>query len=78
MGQGRENARTFLKENKAVRDKLELALRKKLEIAIPVNSNSAEPAAPNGHAPHAQPEKPPVKTTAAAAGADASLSRASR
>ena len=45
MGQGRENARTFLKENKDVRDKLELALRKKLEIAIPVNSNSAEPGA---------------------------------
>src|SRR6202795_4767202 len=77
MGQGRENARTFLKENKDVRDKLELALRKKLEIAIPVNSNFAEPA-PNGHAPHAQPEKPPVKTTAAVAGADASRSRPSR
>jgi len=29
MGQGRENARTVLKENKDVRDKLELALRKK-------------------------------------------------
>jgi recombination protein RecA len=77
MGQGRENARTFLKENKDVRDKLELALRKKLEIAIPVNSNSAEPG-PNGHAPHAQSEKPPVKTTAAAAGADASRSRPAR
>jgi recombination protein RecA len=77
MGQGRENARTFLKENKDVRDKLELALRKKLEIAIPVNSNSAEPG-PNGHAPHTQPEKPPVKTTAAAAGADASRGRPSR
>jgi len=77
MGQGRENARTFLKENKDVRDKLELALRKKLEIAIPVNSNSAEPG-PNGHAPHAQPEKPPVKTTAAAAGADASRGRPAR
>jgi recombination protein RecA len=77
MGQGRENARTFLKENKDVRDKLELALRKKLEIPIPVNSNSAEPA-PNGHTPHAQPEKPPVKTTAAAAGADASRGRPAR
>jgi recombination protein RecA len=77
MGQGRENARTFLKENKDVRDKLELALRKKLEIAIPVNSNFAEPA-PNGHAPHAQPDKPPVKTTAAAAGADASRGRPAR
>jgi len=77
MGQGRENARTFLKENRDVRDKLELALRKKLEIAIPVNSNSAEPAS-NGHAPHAHPEKPPVKTTAAAAGADASRGRPAR
>jgi recombination protein RecA len=77
MGQGRENARTFLKENTDVRDKLELALRKKLEIAIPVNSGSAEPG-PNGHAPHAQPEKPPVKTTAAAAGADASRGRPGR
>jgi recombination protein RecA len=77
MGQGRENARTFLKENKDVRDKLELALRKKLEIAIPVNSNSAEPG-PNGRAPQAQPEKPPVKTTAAAAGADASRGRPAR
>jgi recombination protein RecA len=77
MGQGRENARTFLKENKDVRDKLELALRKKLEIAIPINSNSVEPA-PKGHAPHIQPEKPPVKTTAAAAGADASRGRPSR
>ncbi|HTC67203.1 MAG TPA: recombinase RecA [Candidatus Acidoferrum sp.] len=76
MGQGRENARTFLKENKDVRDKLELALRKKLEIAIP-NSSSAEPG-PNGHAPHAQPDKPSVKTTAAAAGADASRGRPSR
>src|SRR3984893_1011184 len=77
MGQGRENARTFLKENKVVRDKLELALRKKLEIAIPVNSNSAEPG-PNGHSPHAQPEKPPVKTPAAAAGPEASRGRPSR
>jgi recombination protein RecA len=77
MGQGRENARTFLKENKDVRDKLELALRKKLEIAVPVNSNSAEPG-PNGHSPHAQPEKQPVKTTAAAAGTDASRGRPSR
>jgi recombination protein RecA len=77
MGQGRENARTFLKENKDVRDKLELALRKKLEIPIPTNSNSAEPA-PNGHASHAQPDKPPVKATAAAAGADASRARPAR
>src|SRR6201998_3423133 len=34
MGQGRENARTFLKENKDIRDKLENALRKKMEIPV--------------------------------------------
>src|ERR1700723_1323726 len=32
LGQGRENARIFLKENKDIRDKLENALRKKMEI----------------------------------------------
>src|SRR5215475_939032 len=32
MGQGRENARVFLKEHKDIRDKIENALRKKLEI----------------------------------------------
>jgi len=31
-GQGRENARVFLKENKDIRDKLENVLRKKMEI----------------------------------------------
>ena len=35
MGQGRENARVFLKENKDIRDKLENALRKKMEIPFP-------------------------------------------
>ena len=46
MGQGRENARTFLKENADIRDKLENALRKKMEIPGP-NSNAA-PSAANG------------------------------
>ncbi len=78
MGQGRENARTFLKENKDVRDKLELALRKKLEIPIPGASNSTAAPAPNGHAPNAQPEKPPVKASAATAGADAGRGRPGR
>ena len=41
MGQGRENARVFLKENKDIRDKLENGLRKKMEIPIPGNSNAA-------------------------------------
>ncbi|HET9802395.1 MAG TPA: recombinase RecA [Candidatus Acidoferrum sp.] len=79
MGQGRENARVFLKENTDIREKLENALRKKLEIPQPGNS-SATPGA-NGHAATAAPvhgEKQPVKTAAAAAGADASKARPAR
>jgi recombination protein RecA len=77
MGQGRENARVFLKENKDIREKLENVLRKKLEIPVPVNSNAAAPG-PNGHAAPAQAEKPPMKTSAATAGADASKARTTR
>ena len=69
MGQGRENARQFLKEHKDIRDKLETVLRKKLEIALPGNANGGA-TGPNGHAPNA--DKPVAKSSAAAAGADAS------
>jgi len=77
MGQGRENARVFLKENKDIRDKLENTLRKKLEIPMPGHSNAAVPG-PNGHAAPAHAEKPPMKATAAVAGADASKVRPAR
>jgi recombination protein RecA len=77
MGQGRENARIFLKENKDIRDKLENTLRKKLEIPVPGHSNAAVPGS-NGHAAPAHAEKPPMKATAAVAGADASKSRPAR
>src|SRR5271168_3591199 len=82
MGQGRENARTFLKENRDIRDKLENALRKKLEIAIPGGSNAAAAPGPNGHAPGtAHGDKPPMKAAAAGAtsgAADASKARPTR
>jgi recombination protein RecA len=72
MGQGRENARSFLKENKDIRDKLENALRKKLEIAIPGGQNTAAHG-PNGHAPAtAHGDKPAIKAAAAAAASGAS------
>jgi recombination protein RecA len=66
LGQGRENARVFLKENKDIRKKLELALRKKLELALPNNSDgsSSAPAA-SAIATNGQSDK----ATAAAAGA---------
>ncbi len=67
MGQGRENARVFLKENKDIRDKLETALRKNLEIPAPGNSHAA-PSGANGHAAApAQTDRPQQKAAAAAA-----------
>ena len=41
MGQGRENARVFLKEHKDIREKLENALRKKMEIPMPGGESSS-------------------------------------
>jgi recombination protein RecA len=67
MGQGRENARIFLKENKDIREKIENALRKKLEI--PILGQLAALSGPNGNASSgAATEKPPIKTAAAAVG----------
>ncbi|HKD52029.1 MAG TPA: recombinase RecA [Candidatus Acidoferrum sp.] len=77
MGQGRENARVFLKENTDIREKLENGLRKKMEVPQPGNSSAASGA--NGHAAvapaAAHVEKPPVKAATAAAGADAAKAR---
>jgi recombination protein RecA len=82
MGQGRENARTFLKEHTDIRSKLENGLRKKLEIAIPGGSNAASSGA-NGHAAGApaQGDKTPMKAAAATAtsgGPDANKARPTR
>jgi recombination protein RecA len=66
LGQGRENARVFLKENKDIREKIEHALRKKMEVPAPGNNQPA--AGPNGSAAPTS-EKPPVRA-GAAAGAD--------
>ena len=73
IGQGRENARVFLKENIAVRDKLEVALRKALGL-LPV----AQAGSSNGTAPAektASAEKPAPTAHAAAAGAAGAAAR---
>jgi len=75
MGQGRENARVFLRENKDIRDKLENALRKKMEIPIPWQT-AATPG-PNGHA-SVSTDKPPMKAAAAAAAAGDAKARPAR
>jgi len=68
LGQGRESARTFLKENKDVADKLEAAVRKVLGIASGPQHVAAEPAESgkqvlaSGHAAAAAAAKPrPVR-----------------
>jgi len=76
MGQGRENARVFLKENKDIREKLETALRKKLEIAQPGNSSTGSSGA-NGHATTVpQGDKTPQKAAAAAAASSSDAAKA--
>src|SRR6201993_3764657 len=71
MGQGRENARVFLKEHKDIREKIEIALRKKMEIPAPGGeSNSAASTGTNGAAAApAQSDRPPQKAAAASASA---------
>jgi recombination protein RecA len=66
IGQGRENARVFLKENKDIREKVESTVRKKMEI--PGSSHNAAASGPNGHAN--MPGEKPVAKAAAAAAAD--------
>src|SRR6202790_5605654 len=76
MGQGRENARTFLKENTDIRKKLESGLRTKMEIPGLGSTGAAAPngagnGSSNGVVPEKAPEKPPAKPAAAAATAAA-------
>jgi recombination protein RecA len=66
LGQGRENARVFLKEHTEIRNKLENALRKKMGIPVPSTANGAP-------VPADEAEKPAVH--AAAAGASATKPR---
>jgi len=72
LGQGRENARQFLKENHDIRDKIDAALRKKL--GVPGAANSAAPAGSangNSAAASASSEKPAIHAAAASAAAGA-------
>ncbi len=57
LGQGRENARLFLKEHADIRDKIEHDLRKILGLAGPVSDNGKKPAADE--------EKPAAKAASA-------------
>jgi recombination protein RecA len=65
LGQGRENARVFLKEHADIRGKIENLLRKKMNIPIPGAANGTPaPAAAQAEKPA---EKPVVQAAAAAA-----------
>jgi recombination protein RecA len=64
LGQGRENARVFLKEHADVRGKLENALRKSMNIPIPGAANGTPVQAAQAENPS---EKPATHAAAAAA-----------
>ncbi len=82
LGQGRENARMFLKEHTDIREKIETALRKKL--GLPSATGHAEPppaaAAPADRSdkPADRSDKPAVHAAAAAAGAVAARPKPTR
>jgi recombination protein RecA len=61
IGQGRENARLFLKENTDIRDKIEHELRK--QLGLPTPGANEEPAKPAAEA-----QKPSAMAAAAAKG----------
>ncbi len=74
IGQGRENARLFLKENTAVLEKLEAALRKQLGLAAVVNTASPGSGANGAAMPAEKAGEKPAQAGhahAAAAGAGA-------
>jgi recombination protein RecA len=79
LGQGRENARVFLKEHEDVRGKVENLLRKKMGIPIPGAVNgAAAAAAPSDKSSDKPAEKPAVQAAAAAANANANAAAKSR
>ena len=74
LGQGRENARVFLKEHADVRGKIENLLRKKMNIPIPGAANGNGALAPAAQAEKPA-EKPGIQAVAAAASAAAGKPR---
>jgi recombination protein RecA len=80
LGQGRENARVFLKENIGIRDKLEAALRKNLGLPATSasGSNGSAPAAEKNGTEKAVPEKVAPVAQAAAANSGANRPRPTR
>jgi recombination protein RecA len=69
LGQGRDNARMFLKDNAEIRNKLENMLRKKMGIPIPGEANGN--ATPAVTATTEKADKPGPQAHAVAAGANA-------
>jgi recombination protein RecA len=71
LGQGRENARLFLREHGDIRAKLEAALRKKLGLASP----TAQTETPTANGPVSEKQdKAPIQAHAAAAAGSRSVS----
>jgi len=72
LGQGRENARVFLREHADIRGKIENTLRRKMNIPIPGSANGTQAQAAQTEKPG---EKPSVQAAAASASAAAGKPR---
>jgi recombination protein RecA len=75
LGQGRDNARVFLKEHADVRGKVENLLRKKMGIPIPGGANGASTSAEVEKTAEKSAEKPALQAAAAAGNAAAGKPR---
>ena len=60
LGQGRENARLFLRENTDIRDKIEATLRKQLGLTVSSNHSAAAAPAPEAAKDSAAKESTPA------------------
>ena len=77
LGQGRENARLFLKEHTDIRAKLETALRKKLNLPTPTAKSEAPPSEPEKPAERPS-ERAPERAAAQAMSAAAARGKVGR
>jgi len=64
IGQGRENAKLFLRDNQELGDEVERKVREAVGLAIPPKVPAEQPAADSGKTPAKTPAETPAKTPA--------------
>src|SRR3954468_18087719 len=78
LGQGKENARNFLKENPDLANELEKKIKEKLGVGPKLDADPASPAAPLAEAGAGDGPAAPVTTGAGATGKGAGAKRGAK